>query len=71
MGKYFFKGDQDWKKWFIKWGKGLIAVTTLSTVTYTATFLQANPLPVDPKWIFVTGLLITFLNQVGNWLQHA
>jgi hypothetical protein len=71
MGDIILKGDQDWKKWTIKWGKGLIAVTTLTAVTYTATYLNANPLPVDPKYIFLTGLLVTLLNQVGNWLQHA
>lgn len=71
MGKWIFKGDQDWNKWFAKWGKGLVTVVAASGITYTATFITANPLPVDPKYVFLVGLFVTLLSQLGNWLQHA
>jgi hypothetical protein len=71
MGKYFFKGDQDWKKWFAKWGKGLVVTVSATGLLYTASYMQVNPLPVSSEYVFFTGLIITILNQIGNFLQHA
>ena len=63
-------GDQDWKIWFKKFGKGLGAVLLASGVAYSATFLQENPLP-DPKYQFIAGLIVVILLQIGNYIKHA
>jgi hypothetical protein len=69
MGEIILKGDFDWKKWFVKWGKGIGVTLIGTTCLYTASFMGVNPFPIE--YAFWSGLLITFLNQIGNMLVHA
>lgn len=70
MGEVILKGDQDWKIWLTKFGKGAAAMLVATLLTYSATFLQNNPLP-DPKWQFVAGFLVVIFIQLGNLIKHA
>ena len=71
MGETILRGDNDWtiwgKKWLIAVGVPLLATGAL----YTAEFITANPLPIDPKYAFLSGLFVTILYQLGNLLKHA
>jgi len=71
MGDTILKGDMNWQKWIIKWGKGIGVTLAATGLIYTASFMQTNPLPISTEYAFLTGLIITTLNQVGNWLIHA
>lgn len=64
-----FKGDMDWKKWFIKLGKGLGVTLVATGLIYTADYINLTEFPTE--YAFISGLVVLVLNQVGNWLQHA
>jgi len=71
MGETIFRGDNDWIKWGKKW-VAAVGVPILATgILYTAEYINVNPIPVDPKYAFLSGLFVTILYQIGNLIKHA
>jgi len=62
-------GDFDWKIWFTKLGKNALLLTGATVTLYTADYIIANPLPVE--YAFWGGLIIIFLQQIGNYIKHT
>jgi len=61
-------GDFDAKIWLRKWGYGLGATLLSTGLIFTADYIGLNSFPVE--YAFYGGLLITFLNQIGNFIKH-
>lgn len=59
----------DWKIWGTKWVKGAIASAAAAICFYTAEYLGASTLPAN--YVFWSGLGVTVLNQVGNYIKHT
>lgn len=71
MGNWIFRGDNKWGIWIKKWIPAVIVPAVATTIIYTADYINLNPLPIDPKYAFVSGLFVTILYQIGNLIKHA
>lgn len=61
-------GNFEWKIWLGKWVKGLAVVLLSTGLLYTADYMELTEFP--PEYAFGAGIVIIFLNQIGNWLKH-
>jgi len=72
MGKYFFKGDNDWNIWARKWFGAVVIPSAIALATATANYMQLNPLPIkDPAWMWVAGFIPLVILNLINLIKHA
>ena len=71
MGEIILKGDNNWTIWFKKWIPAVGMPLLATGIIYTADYIQVNPLPIDPKYVFVSGLIVTVLYQIANLIKHG
>lgn len=60
---------QDWKIWFKKLGKGVLATGISSGLIYTAGYLNLTEFP--PEYAMWGGLAVVICSQIGNFVKHA
>jgi hypothetical protein len=69
--KLILRGDNDWGIWLKKWAAAIIVPAASVILISTSEYITNNPLPIDPKWAFLTGLIVTIMYQIGNLIKHA
>lgn len=71
MGEIILRGDNKWSVWLKKWIPAVVVPGVAAIGIATANYITANPLPIDPKYAFISGLVVTIILQICNLVKHA